>query len=119
MGCRGYATVSPSADKLSLFLQDLETGDSRLLMERQHSAVPYSVHEETFESANSRLCSIMEGLVVIDECGRLELEGRGFAPALEHIRSTKPLSAVLAVRDSFLQEYLDYFAPEEVEVLRP
>lgn len=116
-GQRGFATVSPDKDKLSLFLLDLETGERRLLMYRKSPHVPYDLVQETFDWANSRMMRMDCGLVVLDECGWMELEGRAFAPALRHIRSCHSLAAILSVRTAFVEDYRRFFAPEEVAIV--
>lgn len=116
-GQKGFATVSPDRSKLSLFLLDLETGERRLLMYRKDPEVPYDLVQETFDWANSRMMRLDSGLLVLDECGWMDLEGRAFAPALHHIRSCHSLSAILSVRTSFVEDYRRFFTPEEVEVI--
>ena len=117
-GQKGFATVSPDRSKLSLFLLDLETGERRLLMYRKDPEVPYDLVQETFDWANSRMMCLDSGLLVLDECGWMECEGRGFRPSLEHFRQCMELECVLSVRLDRLQWYLDFFSGRDVEVVR-
>ena len=64
--------------------------------------------QRLFDTANSKLESISSGTVFIDEIGRLELDGGGFAPALRALRS-HDIDLIIAVRDAFLQDVIERF----------
>ena len=78
---------------------------------------PYRVYEEVFERANREIARISEGIIVLDECGWMEVEGRCFYPSLVHIKGNPAIRAVLGVRWDRLQWYLSFFGEEECEVI--
>ena len=112
-GCHGFVTLKGR----KLFLRNLATGDERVLMYRG-AEWTYIVDDSVFRDANAWLCTLDSGLVVLDECGWMECEGRGFRPALEHFRQCMELECVLSVRLDRLQWYLDFFSGRDVEVVR-
>lgn len=116
-GARGYVTVKSDEKGSVLYLRDLETGLDRELMHRSPGG-PYIVNKAVFREANLRLCSITDGLVVLDECGWFETAGRGFRPALDHFRQTEGIQAVLSVRLDCLDWYLDYLGRSRCRVTR-
>lgn len=115
--CEGFVTTAEDESKKRLFLENLKTGHREVLMERTPQG-PYMVHQNAFDLANEAVCRMEDGLVVLDECGWMETEKRGFYPALEHIRQAQHLDAVLSVRLDRLEWYLDFFALTEDCVFR-
>ena len=91
--CTGFVTVKEDAAGSRLMLMNLSSGERRCLM-------------------------YQSGLVVLDECGWIECVGRGFYPALEHIRNSPGIEAVLSVRLDRLDWYLSFFAGAGIEVIR-
>lgn len=116
-GCHGFVTLKSDREGRKLFLRNLATGDERVLMYRG-AEWTYIVDDSVFRDANAWLCTLDSGLVVLDECGWMECEGRGFRPALEHFRQCMELECVLSVRLDRLQWYLDFFSGRDVEVVR-
>ena len=56
--------------------------------------------------------------LLIDEIGKLELEGKGFAPALLAIlKEGKPKNLLLVVRDSLITEVLEFFSINNTSIL--
>ncbi len=93
-------------------LLDLRRGKTSLLM-TDEPLFPdrfrrWYFDQKLFDAANSRLESISSGTVFIDEIGRLELDGGGFAPALRALRS-HDIDLIIAVRDAFLQDVIERF----------
>lgn len=117
-GMKGLRTVSTDASKEELFLVRLETGEKRPLMRRPDGGGPYIVDEDTFRWANSVLTGITGGDVAIDECGWMELEGRGFRPALDVLISNPEIRLTLAVRDLFLPGYLELLGKDNCEIIQ-
>ena len=85
---------------------------------RRNAENVFVVNEETFSYANACIMSETSGLVVLDECGWMECEKRGFYPSLVHLRNTPSLSALLSVRLDRLEWYLDFFGRDSVDVIR-
>ena len=108
-GCRGFVTLKSDREGRKLYLRNLETGDERVLMYRGPEWT-YVVDDAVFRDANARLCTLEDGLVVLDECGWME--------ALEHFRQCMELECVLSVRLDRLQWYLDFFSGRDVEVVK-
>ena len=115
-GCHGFVTLKSDREGRKLFL-NLATGDERVLMYRG-AEWTYIVDDSVFRDANAYLCTLDSGLVVLDECGWMECEGRGFRPSLEYFRQCMELECVLSVRLDRLQWYLDFFSGRDVEVVR-
>ena len=95
------------------YLLNLSTGDRNLLM-TSSSLYPdrigrWSYDKKLFEKACSMLSAIDSGDVFIDEVGRLELSGKGFAPALK-VLVEKPVSLYLSVRKPFLADVITAFS---------
>lgn len=76
-----------------------------------------------FRKAQSKLLSLCHehnGFIVVDEIGKLELQGRGLAPALDeflrfHHQSNTPL--VLVVRDYLVDEVISHYQLENVKII--
>lgn len=115
--CTGFVTVKEDAAGSRLMLMNLSSRERRCLMYRS-PAGPYIVHPDCFSWANRAILSVESGLVVLDECGWIECVGRGFYPALEHIRNSPGIEAVLSVRLDRLDWYLSFFAGAGIEVVR-
>lgn len=117
-GFHGYLTLSPDSSKQSLYLLNLDTGAELPLMHRDESGC-YVSNEETFRLANEYLCSLDEGRVILDECGRIELSKGGFYPALEHFLTTPELQVTIAVRDTNLERLISLLGlgSDEYEVI--
>lgn len=109
----GFATtpVDPGLPKDRYVLQDLATGEARLLMselEFPHSIAfgRFFVDPAVFSWANSK---IMEQIaiathIVFDEIGRIELSGGGLAPSFSAAVASRGENILAAVRTSFLGE---------------
>ena len=101
------------------YLLNLDDGSQRLLM----TASPlfteiigrWSYDAALFKEASAELIKIDSGSVFIDEIGRLELDGKGFAPALSAL-AEKPVDLYISVRRDFLQEVIEKFNLQEAEI---
>ena len=96
----GYSLLDLSRGKASLLMTDEPLFTDRFRR--------WYFDQKLFDAANSRLESISSGTVFIDEIGRLELDGGGFAPALRALRS-HDIDLIIAVRDVFLQDVIERF----------
>ena len=106
---QGFASIRSGDGYL---LMDLATGERRLLMsvslDSPHTIGRWHYDQDAFDWANGRLSSIMEGPAAIDEIGRLELAGGGFAPSLELLLG-RGVELAITVRRDFLQDVVDRF----------
>ena len=94
-------------------LVDLSTGGGSLLM-ADTDLFPDRIGEWTydqrvFDDANDAISKFTSGTVYIDEVGRLETGGGGFAPALKALES-KDVDLVVAVREDFLDDVVRAFS---------
>lgn len=65
----------------------------------------FHFYRHAFDRANDILMKETPGnLCVIDEIGPLELQGQGFSPALEKLKSNPSINLLLVVRNSLLEE---------------
>lgn len=71
----------------------------------------FFLNVSAFEWANQVLLQAPTNsdLVVIDEIGKLELEGEGFTPALKALISASSWNLLLVIRTSLLKEVAQYF----------
>lgn len=77
----------------------------------------YHFYASAFEKANSILLEALEqeyDWLVIDEVGKLELEQKGFYPAVQkaveqHLNNDQQANLLLTVRESLTQEVIRYF----------
>ena len=97
-------------------LHNLADGSEELLM-TETDLFPDTIgkwfyDQRIFDEAVEELEKIKSGTVFIDEVGRLELEGKGFAPAIRKLVK-REISLVLAVRDEFVDEVISAFALED------
>lgn len=72
--------------------------------------------EEAFREACRSLVSYRSGTVCIDEIGRLELSGEGFAPALKALAADDCVDLILSVRTEYLDAVIDCFCLRSVSV---
>ncbi len=117
--CKGIISLS-NDDKSEYLAHNIETGESRTLLSKKFESGEaigvFKLNLETFNWANECLMNIESGTVLIDEVGRLELSGRGFAPALK-VLLKKDVTLYITVRTSFLNEVLEYFQIENYSIL--
>ncbi len=115
-GAKGFVSVRKGE---AYFLHDVETGSERLLMTAERifsSAIGrWSYDQRVFDYANSKLSELESGVVIIDEVGRLELSGGGFAQSLSAL-VRKDVDLIIAVRDSFVSSVQSAFGLEDAIV---
>lgn len=115
----GVATlpVPPGASKNEYVLQNLQTGEKRLLMSERE--IPggerfgrFFVDTTVFSWANSAILAQFAHSthVVFDEIGRIELSGGGLAPSFSVAVQQKRNVVIAVVRTSFLSDVARTFA---------
>jgi nucleoside-triphosphatase THEP1 len=117
VNCCGIVTqkVEEKGKNIALLVKDLSTGESRIMaygksMDRQE--IPDGIHfcnwvfdENTIEFAEKAIRKKGD-LLIIDEIGYLEVEGKGINNAISAFKSPKNKNAILVVRN----ELEDYFS---------
>ena len=100
-------------------VESLHSGERRLLAQRRPSGLGYDFSTPGFQWAASEL--LRSGpLLLVDEVGLLEVEGRGHLPALEEALCQPHLrAAVLAVREEALPALEERLGPLEPWPLPP
>ena len=102
------------------YLQNLKDGTKRLLMTTSplfpDRFGKWYYDRKVFEYANERLVSIGNGVVFLDEAGRLELSGDGFAPSIHSLLENEGISLFLTVRDEFLDAMIKHFSIKNPEI---
>ena len=108
---KGFVTVHRGEE---YFLLNLSSREETLLLS-PYPKFPvlwkrWYVNESAFLAAVSSLLEEREGVVVVDEVGRMEIEGKGFAPFLEKVKD-RDITLVLGVRDSLVEDVKNRFFP--------
>ena len=101
-GASGFVSLR---DDHGYTLLSLATGEKRRLM----SDAPlfpcrigrWSYDQSVFDWACASLAQIYSGTVIIDEVGRLECEGGGFAPAIRNFEE-RNVDLIITVRRDFI-----------------
>ena len=112
-GASGF--ISPASDD-GYILRSVESGEQWPLM----SSLPlypdrigcWSYDQAAFDMANEHLLSLDSGIVIIDEVGRLECGGGGFAPALREL-TERNVDLIITVRDAFIGIVMEAFSIRE------
>ena len=103
------------------YLHEIPSGEERLLMTSSPSFPDmigrWYYDESAFAYANGCLSRFEEGTVIIDEIGRLEADGKGFAPGLRAV-ICKDVDLIISVRDEFVPIVVSSFALAEAVVER-
>lgn len=119
-GFGGILALS-SGDKADYYALDLESGVKRLLMSSRKELVGprigrYRCCQETFDWASSCLADSKCNRIVLDEVGRLELGGEGYAKALRGLLSSGK-DLYIAVRNDFVEEVVFEFGIKDYELI--
>ena len=101
-GAKGFLSIHRGD---AYYLRDAESGEERLLMSSEplfpDSFGQWYYDQCAFDWANGELLKIKSGDVVLDEVGRLEVLGGGFAPALGAFHE-RDIDLTIAVRRDFI-----------------
>ena len=99
------------------YLQRIITGDSRCLQAPQNPVDTLAVGRFLFSRAifkwgREQLYNIkpLTPWLIIDEIGKLELQGEGLEPAVSFLLDSKPAeNIILVVRNSLLEQVIDHY----------
>ena len=106
-------------------LTDIECNDPGKAKERLISVGRYHFYDDVFKKANTQLTEMTDACpewLIVDEVGKLELEGKGFYPAVKRIieeqgnkkNSTK---TILVVREGLCDAVTSVFKIKEFMVI--
>lgn len=102
------------------YLKNNESGEERLLMSDEpifHDKFGMWYYDQSvFDWANSELMKIKDRDVVLDEVGRLEVQGGGFAPALKLFQK-RDINLTISVRREFITLVTDAFSIKDAEIV--
>ena len=68
------------------------------------------VNEALFDEVYTSLLDSKGKSIILDECGRMEMDGRGFSRTIKMLLSKKDVNLTLVVRDSFVNDLTRYFS---------
>ena len=100
----GYALYAIRTKKAQPFMTDKPLFPDRI--------GKWFYDQRLFDAAVEELSEVYEGSVFIDEVGRLELRGGGYAPVLRLLRS-RDVDLTITVRRDFLDDVISTFFPGE------
>ena len=107
----GYVTLH-KADEY--FLLNLSTKEEKLLLSPRHVFSSkwknWYVNEALFDEVYTSLLDSKGKSIILDECGRMEMDGRGFSRTIKMLLSKKDVNLTLVVRDSFVNDLTRYFS---------
>lgn len=105
----------------SYILLNLQSGEEELLMTLNPSCSScigqWYFDQSVFTRACAELESISYGDVFIDEIGRLELSGGGFAPALRALLKREEVNLTISVRDEYADQVRSSFSIEDAAII--
>ncbi len=100
-------------------LRNLATGEERILMTERPLFADmigrWHYDQSVFDWANQILSSIGSGEVAVDETGRLEAGGGGFAPGIRALMKSDA-DIILSIRKDFIPIVLDAFSISEYTI---
>lgn len=110
-----------SPEKHEYYAKNIETGEIRLLMSDSSSLQGpsigrFSCRQETFDWASKYLLESKMKCMVIDEVGRLELKGMGYAKALRVLLGMQK-DLYIAVRSRFVDDAIKEFGIKNYELI--
>ncbi|HCE56871.1 MAG TPA: hypothetical protein DER09_03490 [Prolixibacteraceae bacterium] len=93
---------------------DIKTGEETAFLstsgiDEQQRVGKYFISETALEKGNAVLFNCKSGIVIIDETGLLELNNKGWAPAIHHLMATKSCHLIFSVRQEILAEIIQNF----------
>lgn len=116
----GILTLS-SPEKHEYYAKNIETGEIRLLMSddivlQGPSIGRFFCSRETFDWASKCILESKRKCIVIDEVGRLELQGEGYSRALRTLLEMRK-ELYIAVRHEFVYDVVNEFGIKDFEVI--
>ncbi|NLZ67736.1 MAG: hypothetical protein GX903_01875 [Spirochaetales bacterium] len=115
----GFVSIANEA-KNCYFLQSIATEEKRKVLwegTNEPRIGRFTYDQTVFDWANQYLMTVDAKTILIDEIGRLELLGGGFAPALEKLAQDSTVTLYLCVRDCFVREVATKFKLANYTVL--
>ena len=108
-------------EKHGYYAKNIETGESRLLMSdsialQGPSIGRFSCCQETFDWASGCLLESKSKCIVIDEVGRLELQGLGYSKVLRALLGMQK-ELYIVVRDRFVDDVVKEFGIKDYELV--
>lgn len=107
----GYVTLHKGDE---YFLLNLSTKKENLLLSPRpifpSKWKNWYVNETLFDEVYSSLLDLEDKSIILDECGRMEMDGRGFSRTIKMLLSKKSFDLTLVVRDSFVNDLTRYFS---------
>jgi len=83
----------------------------------QEKVGKYYIHDEGFTAAKGATLSNDSKLLILDEIGKLELDGKGFASILKYVLKNHVGSVLISIREEILYELIKKFEFEPAEVI--
>lgn len=130
--CKGILTyaVFDGNKRIGYDTENIETGERQAFIRQvgydaafEDSDVylrDYHFSSVVIEEVNQMLKNaINSDVVVIDEIGPLELQGKGFFPAISFLISQPPACLIMVVRDTILPEVILKFGIEKFQLIHP
>lgn len=110
-----------SPEKHEYYAKNIETGETRLLMSdsialQGPSIGRFSCSQETFDWALKCIMKSQRKCIIIDEVGRLELQGEGYAKMLLALLGMQK-ELYIAVRDRFVDDVIKEFVIKDFEII--
>lgn len=106
--CKGILTKSIDKSKNELFFYDIQSGNTHPFLKRVDKS--YKEEKGSFEWAEKILLNINSGIIIIDECGRIELCSKGgFYNVINELINKDDITLYIAVRDTNLDLFLETF----------
>lgn len=116
----GFITVALDGKKDVLYLQDIASGERRLLMEascwKKNKIGRYRFCPSTFKWAEKKLSQAVSGIVVLDEVGRLELSGRGFDSLMRKLLC-KDVELYVSVRKDYIESVVGHYGLSSYQLI--
>ncbi len=95
------------------YLKNLSSGEEKLLMTRRNvfpeSWKNWYVDFSLFDSVFEGLRNVHSGPVFLDECGRMEIEGKGYASAVNLLRK-RDVDLYITLRRPFVDDFVRAFS---------
>lgn len=108
-------------EKHEYYAKNIETGETRLLMSdsivlQGPSIGRFSCSQDSFDWASKCIMESQRKSIVIDEVGRLELQGEGYAKALQTLLGMQR-ELYIAVRDRFVDDVVKEFGIKDYDLV--
>lgn len=120
LAAKGFITTALDEKKDVLYLQDIASGERRILMEasdwKKNGIGRYRFYPATFKWAEKKLSQAVSGTVVLDEVGRLELSGRGFDSLMSKLLC-KDVELYVSVRKDYIENVVEHYGLSSYQLI--